>query len=94
MVTLRLRMGEIRREGLPDKIDLAGLHPPPTSDSMISIFRWMGLVAVDDEGVGGLLSSSKRSVQVAHQYILNYPFLLSGGVLLTRLIPDINVISK
>ena len=91
MVTLRLRMGEIRREGLPDKIDLAGL---PTSDSMISIFRWMGLVAGDDEGVGGLLSSSKRSVQVAHQYILNYPFLLTGGVLLTRLIPDINVISK
>jgi len=72
-------MGEIRREGLPDKIDLAGLHPPPTSDSMISIFRWMGLVAGDDEGVGGLLSSS---------------FLLTGGVLLTRLIPDINVISK
>ena len=91
MVTLRLRMGEIRREGLPDKIDLAGL---PTSDSMISIFRWMGLVAGDDEGVGGLLSSSKRSVQVARQYILNYPFLLTGGVLLTRLIPDINVISK
>ena len=91
MVTLRLRMGEIRREGLPDKIDLAGL---PTSDSMISIFRWMGLVAGDDEGVGGLLSSSESSVQVAHQYILNYPFLLTGGVLLTRLIPDINVISK
>ena len=72
MVTLRLRMGEIRREGLPDKIDLAGL---PTSDSMISIFRWMGLVAGDDEGVGGLLSSSVSSVQVAHQY-MNYLFHL------------------